>query len=146
MTYEVVQNLLRAILSHSTSILISRAVRDGCFYDYFWVIEVRGGTWFRTPCPNCRAEPFKVSAAAPRHPTSGGLMTQKASPAGRIVLLHLHRKQLQYDERGAESVGLRSSGCRTMFYGCSLVLVCFTCPAMFYGCMDREKCFYASTL
>ena len=30
------------------------------------VIEARGGTWFRTPCPNCRAEPFKASAAAPR--------------------------------------------------------------------------------
>ena len=32
------------------------------FYGCFLVIEARvhGGTWFRTPCPNCRAKPFKV--------------------------------------------------------------------------------------
>ena len=26
----------------------------------FLAIEARGGTWFRSPYPNCRAEPFKV--------------------------------------------------------------------------------------
>ena len=36
------------------------------FYGCFLVIEARGGTWFRTPCPNCRAKPSKVLAAAPR--------------------------------------------------------------------------------
>ena len=45
------------------------------FTVFFWfstvvlVIEARSiyrGTWFRTPCPNCRAKPFKVLAAAPR--------------------------------------------------------------------------------
>ena len=41
------------------------------FYGCFLVIEARGGTWFRTPCPNCRAEPFKASASAPR-PRKGG--------------------------------------------------------------------------
>ena len=29
----------------------------GCFYGCFLVIEAHGGTWFRTPCPNCRAKP-----------------------------------------------------------------------------------------
>jgi len=29
-------------------------------------IEARGERCFRTPCPNCRAEPSKVPAAAPR--------------------------------------------------------------------------------
>ena len=34
-----------------------------CFYGCFFVIEAHGGTWFRTLCPNCRAEPSKVLAA-----------------------------------------------------------------------------------
>ena len=32
----------------------------------FLVIEAHGGRCFRTPCPNCRAKPFKVLAVAPR--------------------------------------------------------------------------------
>ena len=36
--------------------------RCGCFHGFFLVIEAT----FRTPCPNCRAKPFKVLAAAPR--------------------------------------------------------------------------------
>ena len=32
------------------------------FYGCFLVIEAHGGTRFRTPCPNCRAKPFKVLA------------------------------------------------------------------------------------
>ena len=37
----------------------------GC-YGCFLVIEAHGGRCFRTPCPDCRAEPFNVPAAAPR--------------------------------------------------------------------------------
>ena len=32
------------------------------FYGCFLVIEAHGGRCFRTPCPNCRAKPFKVLA------------------------------------------------------------------------------------
>jgi len=33
------------------------------------VIEAHGGTWFRTPCPNCRAKPFKVLSVSGSAPT-----------------------------------------------------------------------------
>ena len=32
------------------------------FYGCFLMIEAHGGRCFRTPCPNCRAKPFKVKA------------------------------------------------------------------------------------
>ena len=42
----------------------------GCFTVVFCIGDhdrgSRGGRCFRTPCPNCRAKPFKVLAAAPR--------------------------------------------------------------------------------
>ena len=52
--------------------LPSRALGLGYVRLFFAVVfaieahDVHGGTWFRTPCPNCRAEPFKVPATAPR--------------------------------------------------------------------------------
>ena len=42
------------------------------FYGCFSVIEAQGGTWFRTPGPNCRRSRPPVSAAAPRPRERGG--------------------------------------------------------------------------
>ena len=80
----------------------------GCFYGCFWVIEAHGGRCFRTPCPNCRAKPFKVLAAAPRprkkgrfgvaisdRPPSPPRHVRKA-PRGAIFLVRSHTLDLLY--------------------------------------------------
>ena len=60
--------------SSELPVLLS-AEQSGCgynrrlFYGCFLVIEAHGGTWFRTPCPNCRAKPFKVLSVSGSAPT-----------------------------------------------------------------------------
>ena len=47
----------------------------------FSVLDAHGGTWFRTPCPNCRRSRPRVSAAAPRGCIFRNLVYSAASPA-----------------------------------------------------------------
>ena len=54
---------------------------NGCFL----VIEAHGGTWFRTPCPNCRAELSKVPAAAPQPRKKGRFKGCESEAQARMV-------------------------------------------------------------
>ena len=54
-------------------------------YGFLWGGGLaHGGTWFRTPCPNCRAEPVKVLAAAPPpHKRVGSGLRSQIGPLAR---------------------------------------------------------------
>ena len=69
------------------------------FYGFF--LEAHGGTWFRTPCPNCRAKPLKVLAAAPRPREKGrfrvAILDRPPSPSW----------DLRLPEIGTQGIGTR---------------------------------------
>ena len=56
----------------------------------FSVLDAHGGTWFRTPCRNCRRSRPRVSAAAPRGCIFRNLVYSAASPSQALFPIPLN--------------------------------------------------------